>query len=77
MMTLSGIGYVILNEQKIPPASSNAPTEANGIHVFVTKANVLALPVGSEIIVAHAHVTVRPLRGTSVQAEEAVASAQQ
>jgi hypothetical protein len=54
-MMLPDIGFVILNEQIIPPASSDTATKVNGIHVFVTKTNPLGLPVGSQIVVAHAH----------------------
>lgn len=53
-IALPGIGYVILNEQIIPPASSNAETQVNGIHIFITTINLLLLPVGAEVIVAHA-----------------------
>ena len=48
-------GRVILNQQIIPPAGSNAPTEVKGIVVIITQANALNLPIGSRIVVAHAH----------------------
>lgn len=48
------LGYVILNEQIIPPATSNAPTRVNGLHIRITTANSLKLPVGTELILAHA-----------------------
>ena len=53
-VTLLGIGYVILDEEIVPPETSNKPTQVNGIHIFITQSNPLGLPVGSEIIVAHA-----------------------
>ncbi len=54
-IALPGFGHVILDEQVIPPDSSNKPTVVNGIHVFITTgSNPLGLPVGTEIIVAHA-----------------------
>lgn len=56
-VTLPGIGYVILNEQIVPGPLSNAQTKVNGIHIFVTTINVLGLPVGTEIVVAHADAT--------------------
>jgi hypothetical protein len=52
-----GIGYVIVNEQKLPAAGSTARTQVNGLHVFVTKNNTLGVPVGTQIIVAHADST--------------------
>lgn len=51
---LPGLGFVILNEQILPPASSDAPTVVNGLHIRITMSNVLQLPVGAELIVAHA-----------------------
>lgn len=53
-IALRGIGYVIINEQSVPSPTSRARTQVNGLHVFVTKDNALGLPVGAEIIVAHA-----------------------
>ena len=47
-------GRVIINEQTIPPAGSNDPTAVRGLVIIITKPNVLNLPVGSRIIVAHA-----------------------
>jgi hypothetical protein len=49
-----GYGYVVLNEQIIPPDDSNKATQVNGIHVVITEDNPLHLPVGAEILVAHA-----------------------
>jgi hypothetical protein len=54
---LAGVGYVIVNEQKLPAAGSTAKTQVNGLHVFVTQNNTFGLPVGTEIIVAHADST--------------------
>jgi hypothetical protein len=51
---LPGVGYGIVNEQKLPAAGSTARTHVNGLHVFVTKNNTLGVPVGIQIIVAHA-----------------------
>ena len=51
---LPTIGYVILNEQIIPTSTGNARTQVNGIHIKVTKSNLLKLPINSEIIIAHA-----------------------
>jgi len=51
---LPGFGHVVLNEQitKIRPTS--ASFTVNMIHVFIDQANVLNLPIGTQIIVAHA-----------------------
>ena len=54
---LPGVGYVIINEQKLPVPGSTAKTQVNGLHVFVTKNNTLGIPVGTEIIVTHADST--------------------
>lgn len=51
---LPGIGYVVVNEQTIPKPSSTSRTQVNGLHVYVTTANTLGLPVGTQLIVAHA-----------------------
>lgn len=53
-INLPGIGKVVLNQQIIPPANSSAMTEVNAIHVYVTTANLLNLPIGAGIIVGHA-----------------------
>jgi hypothetical protein len=53
-MQLPGIGYVVLNEQHFPVTSSDEPTQVTGMRIVVNKINVLGLPVGSEIVVAHA-----------------------
>ena len=51
-LTLLGLGKVIINEQVVP--SSGGRTQVNGLHIFVTTVNVYGLPIGSEIILAHA-----------------------
>ncbi len=50
---LVGFGHVILNEQLTKFGSTSASLTVNMIHVFVTLQNPL-VPVGTEIIVAHA-----------------------
>jgi hypothetical protein len=54
---LPGIGYVIVNEQILPAAGSTARTQVNGLRVKVNKNNTLGIPVGTQIIVAHADST--------------------
>jgi hypothetical protein len=51
-LALSGIGYVIVDERIVPARGGR--TRVNGPHVKVTTVDVPKLPVGSEIIVAHA-----------------------
>lgn len=53
-INLLGFGHVVLNEQitKIRPRS--ASFTVNMIHVFITEANVLNIPIGTQIIVSHA-----------------------
>src|SRR5581483_4397211 len=52
---LEGIGYVVLNEQHARVGSSTASLGVNMIHVVVTQDNSLGVPVGTNIIVAHAY----------------------
>jgi hypothetical protein len=55
-ISLPGIGKVVLNEQIVSNASSSSRRglTVNMIHVYVTLANNLGIPVGTQIIVAHA-----------------------
>jgi hypothetical protein len=46
-----------INERKLPAPGSTERTKVNGLHVFVTKNNTLGVPVGTQIIVAHADST--------------------
>lgn len=57
-VNLAGIGYAVLNAQAGYTTTSSSYEEVNGIEVFVTTANSLNLPVGAQIIVAHAHTQV-------------------
>lgn len=71
-LTLPGIGYVIVNEQIVPGASSTAATQVNGLRLVVTTANLLGLPVGAQIIVAHAYSsTIKPSTAASSTARGA------
>lgn len=52
-ITLPGLGYVIVNEQVVP--SSGGRTSVNGLRIVITTLNQQQrLPVGSEIVIAHA-----------------------
>ncbi len=50
---LVGLGHVVINEQFAKPQSLTV----NGIHVYITQANVLNIPLGTQIIVSHAFST--------------------
>jgi len=57
-VTLPGIGFVVINEQKVPDPSSTARLQVNALRIVVKKDdNTLGLPVGTQIIVAHADST--------------------
>jgi hypothetical protein len=51
---IPGFGHVVLNEQITRVTSRLASFTVNMIHVFITQANVLNIPVGTQIIVSHA-----------------------
>ena len=51
---LAGFGKVVLNEQIVSGTSSSKKLTVNMIHVYVTIANNLGIPVGTQIIVSHA-----------------------
>jgi hypothetical protein len=57
-LRVPGIGYVIVNEVIIPDATTRKPTVVNGLHLFVTLSNKLGLPVGTELVIAHADSTI-------------------
>jgi hypothetical protein len=53
-IALPGIGFVILNEQTPSVTSSSATLTVNAIHIHVSQDNALGLPIGAQLIVAHA-----------------------
>ena len=53
-INLLGFGHVVLNEQITRTRSRSASFTVNMIHVFITQANILNIPVGTQIIVSHA-----------------------
>src|SRR5207244_13619986 len=53
-ISLPGFGHVVLNEQITRVRSTSASFTVNLIHVFITEANVLNIPIGTQIIVSHA-----------------------
>jgi hypothetical protein len=56
-LPLPGIGSVIVNEQIV---KQNGDVTVNGLHIIVSTINLLGLPVGSELILAHAHASAAP-----------------
>jgi hypothetical protein len=54
---LLGIGYVMINEQQVPSSTSTARVRVNGLRIVITQNNTLGLPVGTQIIIAHADAT--------------------
>ena len=48
---LPGLGYIVLNEQ---PAPTLGHVQVNGMHIVVTLANTLSLPIGADIFLGHA-----------------------
>jgi hypothetical protein len=50
-------GYVIVNEQKIPAAGKKGTMIVNGLKVVIDRLNTLGLPIGTQIVVAHAEAT--------------------
>ncbi len=60
---LPGIGSVTLNEQVVTRTDSGARLTVNMIHVVMSQNNVLLIPWGTNIIVAHAESGVRMVSG--------------
>jgi hypothetical protein len=53
-INLPGFGHVVLNEQITRITPRLASFTVNMIHVFITQANILNIPVGTQIIVSQA-----------------------
>jgi hypothetical protein len=51
------LGNVVVNEQTI---HSDGSVSVNGLHITITMPNLLGLPVGSELVVAHANAAAAP-----------------
>ena len=51
-LPLIGLGKVIISEQIVP--SSGGRTRVDGLRIVIGTANLLGLPVGSEIVIAYA-----------------------
>jgi hypothetical protein len=48
------IGTLTLNEQIVPAPASGRPTQVNGMRLRVTNGNLLGLPIGTNLVFAHA-----------------------
>ena len=53
------LGEVVVNEQ-IFPTPTNERVRVNGLHVKIGLLNLLGLPVGTEIVIAHADASATP-----------------
>jgi hypothetical protein len=56
-LPLPGIGTLTVNEQIV---KKNGDVTVNGLHLVVLTANLFGLPVGSELVLAHAHASASP-----------------
>jgi hypothetical protein len=59
-ITLAGLGYVVLNEQLGGTEGPMPFLVVNGIHVYVTEANAMGIPIGTQYVVAHAFSALEP-----------------
>jgi len=48
-------GYIVLNEQVEKIGKRSASLTVNGLHLVITLDNALGIPVGTEVVVAHAN----------------------
>jgi hypothetical protein len=56
-LNLPLLGNLVVNEQTV---RSDGSVTVNGLHIHITTANLLGLPVGTELTVAHASASVAP-----------------
>ncbi len=62
---LLGFGHVVLNEQVRRVGATSASLTVNAVHLVIDQSNVLGIPVGTNVIVAHATSALRgPVAGT-------------
>jgi len=59
VVNITGLGYVVLNEETGALGSHSAKIAVNAIHLVVTSNNSFGLPIGASIIVAHATASVK------------------
>lgn len=53
-ITISGFGYLVLNEQVARRGTSSASLTVNALHLVVTTENRLGIALGSNLVVSHA-----------------------
>lgn len=58
MIPITGLGYIIVNEQSIISTPTQVVVQANAFDLHVTTANSLGLPVGTDVIVGHSDASV-------------------
>lgn len=58
LISLSGVGYVVLNEQNNSNSAAGAGQYVIGIDIHITTANSLGLPVGTEIIIGYTETSI-------------------
>ncbi|MDX6297555.1 MAG: hypothetical protein QOI51_1412 [Nocardioidaceae bacterium] len=64
-INLTGLGYVVLNEQTSKVGTRSASLTVNAVHVVIDQTNLLNIPVGTNVVVAHATSALRgPVAGT-------------
>ena len=64
-INLPGIGHVVLNEQVRHIGATSASLTVNAVHLIVDQSNALGIPVGTNVIVAHATSALQgPVAGT-------------
>ena len=63
-INLAGLGHVVINEQIRNTSPTHVSLTVNMIHVFISQANVLNIPIGTQIIVSHAS---SGLRGPEIE----------
>lgn len=52
---LSGIGYVVINEQYGSNDASSATESVIGLDIYITQTNILGLPIGARIVVSRVY----------------------
>jgi len=57
-VNLPGLGYAIVNAQSGTTANGGAAEEVNGVLIYVTSTNAYNLPIGAQIVIAHAHAAI-------------------
>jgi hypothetical protein len=57
-ITIPGLGFVVVNEQKVIITSTGASASVNAFDIVVTTSNSFGLPVGTRIIVGHSDASV-------------------